>query len=261
MKPHNKGIWGFTSNLPFLTIFLPFLLLPISLPCLPSVEAKEWEEIQFRGMKLSIKRDPITQAPMIINGLQYNIGRYIKKKDWEKKEQIEAGKKFIGDLFPILKLDPKDLEIKSIDKVESDWFLSYWQLYRGVLIYDSTVGFSIDRKGNIHSMGALIHPNIEMDVTPKISEQEASRIAFKHLRKKGWKLFASRLVVYPKRKGTHLSYELVYALNLFPAESVKQPLLEGGGYAYFVNAKNGKTVHHEEILSLLGCCAPYEEDK
>lgn len=264
MKPRNRGIWGSISNpcliIPLLFIHLFTIFTSISRHAFSS--SKEWEEVPFKGSKVLIRRDPLTGTPRVIKGLHSNILEYAKKMNFVAKEINEAGKGFIGDLTPVLKIDPKDLETKAIDKVDGDWFVSYWQLYRGVLIYESSIGFSMDSKGNIHSLGAIIYPDIEMDVKPKMSEQEALKIVFRHLEKKDFKLLASRLIIYPKREGRRISFDLVYVLNLFPAKSnMKQPFLEGGGYAYFIHAKNGKIVHHEEIMSLLGCCAPYEEKK
>lgn len=263
MKPRNKGIRGVIFNSCFLSSFLLLLLLNkvIFYSQYAYAVSKEWEVVHFQGLKLSIKRDSLTGAPRIIKGLNFNIHQYTKKTEVLPEDINRAGRRFIRDLVPILKIDPNELEIKAIDKVDGNWFVSYWQLYRGVLIYDSSIGFSIERDGSIHSIEAIIHPNIELDVRPKISQGEAFKIAFEHLKKKGFKLLASRLVIYPKREERRIVYNLVYALNLFPVESNKKPFLEGGGYAYFVDARNGKIVHVEEIPGILGCCVPYEGKK
>lgn len=266
MKPRNKGIRGIIFNPRLLSSFLLLLLLNkvIFYSQYAYAVSKEWEVVHFQGLKLSIKRDSLTGVPRIIKGLnfnihQYNIHQYTKKTEVLPEDINRAARRFIGDLAPILKIDPNELEIKAINKVNGEWFISYWQIYRGVLIYDSSIGFSIERDGKIHSLGAIIYPNIELDVRPKISQGEAFKIAFEHLRKKGFKLIASRLVIYPKREERRIVYNLVYALNLFPVGSNKKPFLEGGGYAYFVDARNGQILCHEEILSILGCCVPYEE--
>jgi hypothetical protein len=127
-----------------------------------------------------------------------------------------------------------------------------------VIIYESSLGFSIDPEGNIKSLGALLYPHAQAPLTSKVNHDEALKIGqskIKDFKKLRCILLAESVLIYPVKKKSLIDYYRVYAFNFFP-EKALHPASVVGGWAVFIDTQTGKQMLYEELLKPLGCCIP-----
>ena len=216
------------------------------------------EIIRYQNQKLSIKRDPLTKAPLIIRGIESNL---LEIKDFSKlsrKEITHTGPQLVSKYQSLLQIGPDQLKLKGAEKISDVWYVSYWQTFRGLILYESSLGFSIDHRGWIKSLGAILYPDVRAPVTSRIGHGEAMNIAqiqIKDFKKLKCKLLAEGTLIYPLRKTDSVDYYRVYAFNFFP-EKALHPASTMGGWAVFVDSQTGKVVLFETLLKPMGCCVP-----
>ncbi len=217
------------------------------------------EEItRYRNQKLTIRWDPLTKAPLIIRGVESNL---LEIKDFSKLSRAEithAGPRLVSKYQSLLQIGPDQLKLKGAEKISDTWYVSYWQTFQGVILYESSLGFSIDLQGRIKSLGAILYPDVQAPVTSKLSHEEALKIGqsqIKDFKKLKCRLVAESVLIYPKRKENSVDYYRVYAFNFFP-EKALHPATTEGGWAVFVDSQAGKVVLSEILTKPLGCCVP-----
>jgi Zn-dependent metalloprotease len=150
------------------------------------------------------------------------------------------------------------LKLKGAEKISDTWYVSYWQTFQGVILYESSLGFSIDFHGRIKSLGAILYPKVQAPVTCKISHEKALKIGqgqIKDFKKLKCRLVAESILIYPVRKTNSMDYYRVYAFNFFPEEAL-HPATTEGGWAVFVDSQTGKVILFEILMKPLGCCVP-----
>jgi len=235
---------------------LLFLLL-LSDPVLGSGRP-EYETVNYKGQKLSITWDPLTQAPLIIRGIESNLLEIKNFAKLSREEITHTGPILVNKYKSLLQIEPDQLMLKGAEKISDTWYVSYWQTFQGVIIYESSLGFSIDSMGNIKSLGALLYPQVQAPVTSKVSHEEALKIGqsqIKDFKKLRCILLAENVLIYPVKKKNSIDYYRVYAFNFFPQEAL-HPASVVGGWAVFIDTQTGKKVLYEELLKPLGCCVP-----
>ena len=242
------------SILSVLIITLIFLLSP----GLGGPEKPDDEIIRYKSQKLSIKRDPLTRTPLIVRGIDSNLLEIKNFLKLSKKEITHTGPLLVSKYQSLLQIEPDQLKLKGAEKISDTWYVSYWQTFQGVILYESSLGFSIDSRGNIKSLGALLYPTVQAPVTSKISHKEALKIGkgqIKDFKKLKCRLVAESVLVYPVKKTNSIDYYRVYAFNFFPEEAL-HPATTEGGWAVFVDSQTGKVVLFETLMKPLGCCVP-----
>jgi hypothetical protein len=218
-----------------------------------------WSEtVTIEGKKVSVKRDPLTKAPLTIRG-EGTALLEIKNISKINRDRItKVGPLLVKHFQKVLSLEPEDLRLKAAEKVDDTWYVSYWQTVKGVIIYESSLGFSIDPRGRIHSLGALLYPKVQVPGNSKISRDRALTIARSQVpdyNKSDYRLLADSLLIYPERKADRVTYYLVYACNFFPQKAL-HPASVVGGWAVFVDTQTGKVIFVQTLFKPLGCCVP-----
>jgi len=248
---------------PKLKIFLPILqtllfsLFLLSSPVLVS-EGADYETVDYKGQKLSILRDPFTKAPLIIRGIESNLLEIKNFSKLSREEITYTGPIVVNKYKSLLLIEPDQLKLKGAEKISDTWYVSYWQTFQGVILYESSLGFSIDSHGRIKSLGALIYPKVQAPVTSKISHEKALEIGknqIKDFKKLKCRLVAESVLVYSVKKTNSIDYYRVYAFNFFPEEAL-HPATTEGGWAVFVDSQTGNIVLFETLFKPMGCCVP-----
>ena len=243
--------------LSILSALLATLIL-FSSPGLGSNGKPDDETIRYKGQLLSIRRDPLTQAPLIIRGIESNLLEIKNFSKLSRKEIAHTGPLLVNKYQSLLQIEPDQMKLKGAEKISDTWYVSYWQTFRDVILYESSLGFSIDSRGNIKSLGALLYPHVQAPVTSKISHEKALKIGqgqIKDFKKLKCKLVAESILIYPVRKTNSVDYYRVYAFNFFPEEAL-HPATTEGGWAVFVDSQTGNVVLFEILMKPLGCCVP-----
>jgi len=243
----------------FKTILQTFLfsLFLLSSPVLVS-EGADYETVNYKGQKLSILRHSLTQAPVIIRGIESNLLEIKNFSKLSREEITHTGPILVNKYKSLLQIEPDQLKLKGAEKISDTWYVSYWQTFQGVIIYESSLGFSIDSRGNIKSLGALLYPQVQAPITSRVSHEEALKTGqgqIKDFKKLKCILLAESVLIYPVKKKSLIDYYRVYAFNFFPQEAL-HPASVVGGWAVFIDTQTGKKVLYEELLKPLGCCIP-----
>lgn len=249
ISPKSKIVTAILSTFLFLLLF--------SDPVFGSGKP-DYETINIKGQKLSILRHSLTQAPVIIRGIESNLLEIKNFPKLSRKEITHTGPLLVNKYKSLLQIEPDQLRLKGAEKIGDTWYVSYWQTFHGVIIYESSLGYSIDSRGNIKSMGALLYPRVQAPVTSRVSHEEALRIGqrqIKDFKKLKCFLLAESILIYPVKKKSSIDYYRVYAFNFFPQEAL-HPASVVGGWAVFIDTQTGDKVLFEELLKPLGCCIP-----
>lgn len=214
--------------------------------------------LNFKGQKLSIQWDSLTKSPLVIRAIESNLLEIKNFSKLSRKEITHTGPLLVNKYKSLLQIEPDQLRLKGAEKISDTWYVSYWQTFQGIIIYESSLGYSIDSQGRIKSLGALLYPHVKAPLTSKVSHEEALRIGqaqIKDFKKLRCILLAESVLIYPVKKKSSIDYYRVYAFNFFPQEAL-HPASVVGGWAVFVDTQTGKVVLHEELLKPLGCCIP-----
>jgi hypothetical protein len=221
--------------------------------------AEDFEIIRFKGQDFQVKRDPLTQSPVIIRGIDRPIVTF--KGTQTRSRVVQSGRMVINRLHPLLPLTPKEIKLKSAEKIDGLWYVSYWQTAEDFIVYGSSLGFSPDRQGRILTTGSVIFPNIQVPATLKVDRDQALQTSIRSIKdfhKQNYKLLTENLIIYPDRKATPPRYYLVYVFNFFPPREVLHPASPEAGWGIFVDTQTGKIVDRQTLLKPLGCCVPEE---
>ena len=251
----------FFQRVKFISKIIPTLLavlIFLSSLGIGGPEKPDGETFRYKGQLLSIRRDPLTQAPLIMRGIDANLLELKNFSKLSREEITHTGPLLVNKYKSLLEIEPDQLKLKGAEKISDTWYVSYWQTFQGVILYESSLGFSIDSNGRIKSLGALLYPKVQAPVTSKISHEEAVRIAQKQIKdfkKLKCRLLAESVLVYPVKKINSVDYYRVYAFNFFP-EKALHPASTVGGWAVFVDSQTGKVVLFEILMKPLGCCVP-----
>jgi len=223
------------------------------------LEAGEFETVRIKGLDLLVKRDPLTRIPVIIRGKDRPIvtlpGAQIRS------QVVQSGALVVERLTPLLPLTAKQIKLKSAEKIEGLWYVSFWQMAGGFIVYGSSLGFSLDRRGQILSTGSVIYPVIEVPAAIKVDRKQALETAvraIKDFHKLNYKLLAENVIIYPDRKANPLRYYQVYAFNFFPPPEALHPASPEAGWGIFVDTQTGNIVDRQTLFKPLGCCVPEE---
>jgi Zn-dependent metalloprotease len=218
----------------------------------------DYETVNYKGQKLSILRDSQTRTPVIIRGIESNLLEIRNFSKLSRRGITHTGPILVDKYKSLLQIEPDQLKLKGAEKISDTWYVSYWQTFQGVIIYESSLGYSIDSHGRIKSLGALLYPHVQAPVTSKVSHEEALKIGqgqIKDFKKLKCILLAESILVYPVKEKNSIKYYRVYAFNFFP-EVALHPASVVGGWAVFIDTQTGKRVLYEELLKPLGCCIP-----
>jgi len=122
--------------------------------------------------------DERTGTPKQIIGLRDHIRDYGYEKEEITENVIkEIGSKVIDRYSDLLKIYPEDILIKNIDTDGEWWFVEYQQVFEGILVEHSDVGFTINPDGYIVTLGGRIYPDIPPQPQSAILSDNALTIA------------------------------------------------------------------------------------
>lgn len=241
---------------PIARVALAGVLLFLGLSSLPA--QADQETILIEGQRLSIRKDPQTGSPLIVRAENRPLLE-IKHISRLTRDRITlAGPLLLKKYKTLFLIEPEQLRLKAAEKIDGTWYVSYWQTVNGLIIYESSLGFSIDPKGRINSLGALLYPQVALPEGIKINRNQALKIGAGQVpdfKKQGYTLLAENILVYPVRTPQAFRYFKVYAFNFFPQKAL-HPASVVGGYAVFVDTQTGRVVRRETLFKPLGCCVP-----
>ncbi len=229
-KPENDRI----RIMWLLVVF--FMIITIGIGVLEFLNKKSNFE-RFTAMDTT-KIPAYTQAVGSLNKLSEETDKRIEliASEVEKAEMAEIAKKYIEEnkLSEIGSIE--NLKLESISKTDGVWHLNFRQYYKGVPVERSNIGFTIDSSVKIATSSRFdYYPEIDLDVIPKISQEEAFEIAKKESKIDDLKLNSSALIVYSDVSTEPAKNYLAWKLNVMSSGPIYD-------YNYFVGARNGNII-------------------
>lgn len=217
------------------------------------------ETIRFEGQPLIIQWDSLTKAPLTMRAGDSQPLLEIKGIGKRTRKQLTmTGPWLVKKYKKILQIEPDQLRLKAADRINGTWYISYWQTVQGVIIYESSLGFSIDPQGRIQSLGALIYPQVPFPEGIRISRDQALKIGADQVpdfKTKDYALLAENILLYPEKTSGAVRFFKVYAFNFFPRKAL-HPASVVGGYAVMVDTQSERVIRTETLFKPLGCCVP-----
>jgi len=137
--------------------------------------------------------------------------------------------------------DILNLKIKTAEKLENNWYLSYEQFYKDILVNESEISFLLDGSENVISYESNFDPDIEIGVEKKISADEAYDFLIKSTNRKNLTLKNSNLVIFRDLSGEKTKHFLAWKINVL---SLYPPYKN---YFYFIDAKTGKVISYYSV--------------
>jgi hypothetical protein len=213
--------------------------------------------VRLHDQDFQVRRDPLTRCPVIIRGIDRPI---VTLKGAQTRSRVsQSGPIVLNRLNPLLPLTPKQIRLKSADKIDGLWYVSYWQTAEDYIVYGSSLGFSLDRRGRIFSTGSVIYPDIRVPPSFKVDRDQALQTSIRSIKdfeKRRYKLLTENVIIFPDRKVNPPRYYQVYAFNFFPPREALHPAVPEAGWGIFVDTQTGKIVDRQTLLKPLGCCVP-----
>lgn len=213
--------------------------------CMVVVVGIWWASFTANKSSRTVKDNILQGVPLPdFQGQINNVGKIFEQAntapvlpDKDTREKMEsAAKNYLKEKKLIDVKDIDGLKIKTMEKLENNWYLNYEQFYKDVLVNESGISFLLDGSANVISYESNFDPDIKIDVEKKISADEAYDFLIKSTGKKSLNLKNSSLVIFrdlSKEKVKHILAWKINALSLYPPYS---------NYYYFIDAKSGKVI-------------------
>ncbi len=195
----------------------------------------QWQEFQRKHGNWSVQWNEATGTPH----RAFGKGIPVEGFGVLTKDNIEAAsRKFLQENSQALRVETTQLAMMRAQKVRNKWYVTFKQMKGDVPVLFSEIELRFFENGNLMAFGADFYPEIELDMNPLISYQDAQFMALEGLE------FNSAtdnvagegtLYVLPVRTGQNLTYHLVYEVNV-------QTKSTPGNYDVFVDAHTGEII-------------------
>jgi hypothetical protein len=224
----------------------------------PTVAAHT-ETVVFEGRPLMIQWNPETRTPLTMRSGDGVPLLEIKGIARRTRDQITlSGPLLVKKYQKFFGLQTDQLRLKGAEQVDGSWYVSYWQTVKGIIIYETSLGFSIDPQGRIQSLGAVLYPTVSFPEGFRITREQALNVARAHIpdfKKQDYALVAENVLLTPEKGPEGIRFYKVYALNFFPRRAL-HPASGVGGYAVFIDTQSERIIRRETLFKPLGCCVP-----
>ncbi|MHB2154395.1 T9SS type A sorting domain-containing protein [Calditrichota bacterium GD2] len=180
----------------------------------------------------------------------YNLNLSISTIGIDNVDQINQknidyiGKKIISLYEDLIKIPTQNLKLSKAYYNKGRWYISYQQIYYGLPVWLSDIGFTIEKNGKVNVIGTVSYPFIKIPINPSISIQNSMSIAktdFMSNNNESIEVIEEpKLYIYPFIKDI-VTYYLAYKIVLMSNDPLKE-------YIYFINAINGDIIYKENLL-------------
>ncbi len=214
--------------------------------------------VTLNGQALDVTWDEITNAPLTVSAVGSDLLVVKGIEVMGLGEVQDIGTLLLNKYWQLLRVRPEQLVLRKAEKSAGSWFVSYRQSVRGVAVYDSSLGFSIDHEGRVRSLGAILYPDARVPAVSKLDREQALKIARTKLREtdeSDHEVSAESVAIYPERRAGAVEYHRAYIFNFF-ARKETHPGSVVNGRAVFVDGRTGRILKTLPLFKPLGCCLP-----
>lgn len=188
------------------------------------------------GNNFKIELNGLSGSAHRVHGIKLNLSKLGFKGKIKYDDISLVSMKLCQEYKGILKVSYENLDAVSIEFDSEMWFISYKQKYNGLTVYNSELGYSIDKNNNIVSLGSDCYENINVSTNPNISTAQASQIAHNDSKIHGGKNEEkSELIVYPSDNLGSTKFSLCWLLELNERD-------KGISFRYIIDANTGEII-------------------
>lgn len=214
--------------------FLLFLLIFVSFNIIYS-QKHRFKTTIVDNQKYLIKENLITKSPNRIYDIKgiYSIAEI--KDENNVKEILSVSKKLFKDLEKITKFNFGDLELQDIE-YNNNLSVTFIQIYKGLRVLNSEVGFSIKNDGKLLSFGADYYYDIDIKHNPVIDKKHAINLIKNNMTCDNFSIKKNpELFIYPKRNDNSMNYYLIWNIEIFDSTKFEK-------IGYYIDAQNGNII-------------------
>lgn len=214
--------------------------------------------VTLNGQALDVTWDEITNAPLTVSAVGSDLLVVKGIEGMGRGEVQDIGTLLVNKYWQLLRVRPEQLVLRKAEKSGGSWFLSYRQTVRGLAVFDSSLGFSIDPEGRVRSLGAILYPDARVSAVSRLDRAQALKIARAKLREtdeSDHEVSAESVAIYPERRAGAVEYHRVYIFNFFARKETHAGSV-ANGRAVFVDGRTGRILKTQPLFKPLGCCLP-----
>lgn len=130
-----------------------------------------------------------------------------------EKNAESAFKEFLRENREVFEVEPDDLKMDSVRKIKDRWYVKYRQYYKGIPVYNATVGLDSSENGRVSSYASNYQPDIRVSTEPAVSLNKAVYLAKEtYPAENSQKLQEkeSMLIIYPEQSEDRVLYHLAW---------------------------------------------------
>jgi hypothetical protein len=216
--------------------------------------------VTLNGQALDVTWDEITNAPLTVSAVGSDLLVVKGIEAMGRGEIQDIGTLLVNKYCRLLRVRPEQFVLRKVEKSAGSWFVSYRQAFRGLPVYDSSLGFSIDPDGRVRSLGAILFPDVRAPAVPRLDRGQALAIARAKLRdtdESDHEVSAESVAIYPERHAGVVEYHRAYIFNFFASKET-HPGSVVNGRAVFVDGRTGRILKTLPLFKPLGCCLPVD---
>ena len=95
----------------------------------------------------------------------------------DRASAIAKTRAFLGDYAGLFGARPGELVRDTVTQTRLGWNVSYIQRYRGVPVFGGALRAQVDAAGDLTSVNGYVAPDLDLDVTPRLSAAKAGQAA------------------------------------------------------------------------------------
>ncbi len=203
------------------------------------------------GKPVIVERHRLTNVASRIWHSNPNIGAFLHSPTILRSHEIDQqlilrlAPRVLDKYKTILGIDPQQFILKRAEWDGEFWYVSFDQFYKGIPVHTGKCGFTLNRDGNIISIGSDGYPGLDLSVTPQRNSAELVELAKSHFNAENPDslvlLSEPVLLVYPDRLEEKVKYHLAYKIELHDQ-------IGGDKRRYFVDANTGDILYDRSML-------------
>lgn len=215
-----------------------FALIFLLLFGIISAQSKYSSMTDKKGNNLVVQMDLQKGTVHRIYGLKTNISEYkFDIRNLSKTSIKGLSNSIFTDYKDILKTNTSSYKLKKVDNEDDMWFVSYLQTEEDIPIYNTELGYTLNKQGNVILLGGNYYNNVDVSTIPKISVENAIQIAKNFFNVDSClEKEKAELIIYPMEDDSKYQFYLTWKIFLSSITPLKEEVI-------FVSAENGEIIH------------------
>lgn len=192
--------------------------------------------VNLSGKDYRVSENVATGSPHRIYGVKENYKNNGFKSKMTNTDILALSQRIVHDFKPVLKINSEQVQIKNVIEHGGYYSVSLEQTYNKIPVWGSEMGYTMDKDGNLISLGADIYSDLNIPTKPQLSKNDAiARVNQKLAGSQAKIVNQCDLYIYPLNTGTKPEFVLAWRIEVVDDIHFER-------YYCFINANTGETV-------------------